>query len=125
MAEIRLVIKGRKTGMTGVIYESENIPRTGEAITLRRDEWYRVEQVCYFNRVDGAEVNKTVCLFVESIPPLLWPEMNREILPQEKLVFEDELPEMTDGEYAKWFAASRVVDGVRMGPPIEGEGEEV
>jgi hypothetical protein len=118
---IRLVIKGRTKGMTGVIYESEHIPRAGEAITLRRDEWYRVEQVCYFNRPDGEKVDMTVCLFVESIPPLHWPEMNREILPQEKLVFEDELPEMTDAEYAEWFAASRVVDGVRMGPPIEGE----
>lgn len=31
--------------------------------------------------------------------------------------YEDQLPDdMTDGEYAAWFAQSKVVDGVRMGP---------
>lgn len=35
------------------------------------------------------------------------------------LVYEDELPEMTDAEYREWFAKSEVIDGVRMGPTIE------
>ena len=33
------------------------------------------------------------------------------------LQYEDELPDdMTDAEYDVWYRASRVVDGVRMGP---------
>lgn len=31
------------------------------------------------------------------------------------LIHEDDLPEMTDREYAEWFKTSVVVDGVRMG----------
>jgi hypothetical protein len=31
------------------------------------------------------------------------------------LIYEDDLPEMTDQEYAEWFKASVVIDGVRMG----------
>lgn len=36
----------------------------------------------------------------------------------ENLVYEDELPEMTEQEYAEWFKESKIVDGVRMGPPF-------
>ena len=32
------------------------------------------------------------------------------------VIYEDNLPEMTDEEYNTWFADSRIVDGVRMGP---------
>ena len=33
-------------------------------------------------------------------------------------MYEDDLPEMTDDEYSKWFEDSCVIDGVRMGPAI-------
>jgi hypothetical protein len=34
-------------------------------------------------------------------------------------VYEDELPEdFTDEEYNQWYAKSKVVDGVRMGPDV-------
>lgn len=40
-------------------------------------------------------------------------------------VHEDELPPMTDGQYAKWFALSFVPGGVgcRMGPTVGPDGE--
>jgi hypothetical protein len=31
------------------------------------------------------------------------------------IMYEDELPDMTNDEYGKWFADSAIVDGVRMG----------
>lgn len=37
----------------------------------------------------------------------------------EGLMFEDELPEMTDEQYSEWFEKSQLVEGVRMGPIIE------
>lgn len=40
-------------------------------------------------------------------------------------VHEDELPPMTDGQYAKWFALSFISGGVgcRMGPAVGPDGE--
>lgn len=33
--------------------------------------------------------------------------------------YEDELPvDITDAEYSAWFAKSRVIDGVRVGPKV-------
>ena len=40
----------------------------------------------------------------------------------ENLVYEDMLPPMTDEQYAAWFKKSKVVDGVRMGPPTDENG---
>lgn len=37
------------------------------------------------------------------------------------LIYEQDLPEMTDGEYSDWYAQSCIVDGVRMGPPLKKE----
>lgn len=35
------------------------------------------------------------------------------------LIYEDTLPpDITDAEYAAWFKQSKIVDGVRMGPPL-------
>lgn len=34
------------------------------------------------------------------------------------LVYEDQLPEMTDAEYSKWYEESSLIYGVRMGPAI-------
>lgn len=31
------------------------------------------------------------------------------------LMYEEDLPKMTDEEYSKWFETSVIVDGVRMG----------
>lgn len=34
-------------------------------------------------------------------------------------IYEDALPkDMTFSQYADWFSASKVIDGVRMGPPL-------
>lgn len=38
---------------------------------------------------------------------------------QESLMYEDELPEMTDDEYSDWYKTSQIVDGVRMGRRVE------
>lgn len=48
-------------------------------------------------------------------------EENRQALKEktEGLIFEDELPEMTDEQYSEWFEKSQLVEGVRMGPIIE------
>jgi hypothetical protein len=35
-----------------------------------------------------------------------------------RLVYEDQLPSMTDAEYREWFKKSSIVHGVRMGPPV-------
>jgi hypothetical protein len=35
------------------------------------------------------------------------------------LMYEQDLPKMTDEEYNKWFNSSELVDGVRMGPIVE------
>jgi hypothetical protein len=34
------------------------------------------------------------------------------------LMYEDELPDMSVADYDRWYAQSRIVDGVRMGPRI-------
>ena len=50
-------------------------------------------------------------------------EMREHFQEMEKmgLVYEDDLPEMTDAEYSEWYAKSEVVFGVRMGPPFKRE----
>jgi hypothetical protein len=46
----------------------------------------------------------------------------RECLPEEtQLVYEDQLPKMSDEQYSEWFNKSKIVDGVRMGPPVSEE----
>lgn len=39
------------------------------------------------------------------------------------LVYEDETPPMTDAQYAAWYAQSRIVHGVRMGPAVDAAGD--
>jgi len=41
-----------------------------------------------------------------------------------ELMYEDELPEMTDEEYDEWYEKSSVVYGVRMGPIFKRVTEE-
>jgi hypothetical protein len=43
----------------------------------------------------------------DRVPTALWREV--------PMMYEDELPEMSDDEYKEWFESSAVVDGVRMG----------
>ena len=44
----------------------------------------------------------------------------REFAPSAELIYEDTLPaDMPKELYDRWYALSRVVDGVRMGPPLE------
>lgn len=33
-------------------------------------------------------------------------------------MYEDELPDMSDAEYDEWYAASQLIDGVRVGPRV-------
>jgi len=40
----------------------------------------------------------------------------------EALVYEDQLPEMTSGQYRKWFKTSKIISGVRMGSPVDKQG---
>jgi hypothetical protein len=45
---------------------------------------------------------------------------NEKHLELKGLIYEDDLPDdMTDEEYTNWFKRSHVVDGVRMGYPID------
>jgi len=38
------------------------------------------------------------------------------------MIYEDELPaDMPQADYDAWYAESRVIDGVRMGPPYPDE----
>jgi len=53
------------------------------------------------------------------------PQEVRYMYKTEILVYEDQLPEMTDAEYADWFKKSQVIDGVRMGPPFKRESPSV
>lgn len=43
----------------------------------------------------------------------------------EPLAYEDQLPEMTKDQYDAWYRKSKVVGGVRMGPPVEDPGLNV
>jgi hypothetical protein len=45
------------------------------------------------------------------------------VLSPEELVFEDELPELTDEEYDVWYQASFIPDGggCRVGPKVKWE----
>ena len=37
-----------------------------------------------------------------------------------QLIYEDELPEgMSEEAYARWFSLSKILDGVRVGPPVK------
>lgn len=63
------------------------------------------------------------CSGCGSTKHILWIRDNKHIscCPERRLVpppvmYEDQLPEMTDEEYSMWFADSCIVDGVRMGP---------
>jgi hypothetical protein len=63
------------------------------------------------------------CSGCGSTKHILWIRHHNHIscCPERRLVpppvmHEDDLPEMTDDEYSKWFAYSCIVDGVRMGP---------
>jgi hypothetical protein len=45
--------------------------------------------------------------------------LNPEHFTEVPTMYEDELPElMGDKDYARWFANSKVVDGVRVGPRV-------
>jgi hypothetical protein len=47
------------------------------------------------------------------------PTLNPECFTEVPTMYEDELPEpMGDEDYAQWFANSKVVDGVRVGPRV-------
>lgn len=40
-------------------------------------------------------------------------------------IYEDKLPPMSDEDYSKWYAKSKVIDGVRMGPNPSAEDKDV
>lgn len=47
------------------------------------------------------------------------PTLNPDCFTEVPTMYEDELPEpMSDEDYARWFANSKVVDGVRVGPRV-------
>lgn len=51
------------------------------------------------------------------------PTLNREYFTEVPTMYEDELPEpMSDEDYSRWFVNSKVVDGVRVGPRVTGNG---
>ena len=63
------------------------------------------------------------CSGCGSTKHILWIRDHKHIscCPDRRLVpppvmYENDLPEMTDEEYSKWFADSCIIDGVRMGP---------
>lgn len=39
------------------------------------------------------------------------------------LIYEDELPKMTEKQYGAWFKTSQIVSGVRMGYPVNENGD--
>lgn len=45
--------------------------------------------------------------------------MEKNFTPNHLIMYESDLPKMTNYEYLQWYADSLVIDGVRMGPVVK------